>query len=182
MLAREPAPAASPRWVSGAWWRTRLVLDGRVVRHPGPALWLQDGDCYVDLRGPGPSPLDGPRVFAGTTSWSAPHLRWHHVSDSAFGDHADIGRLARRGDETLVETGVVRTGLGSVSYRERWERVATSSAVTIEQRGTAFVVRTDRPLLLELRIGGRGRPPTSSDLSPHARSHNPIPRAAKEQP
>jgi hypothetical protein len=168
VLPREPAPTTAPVWVSGAWWRTRLVIDGRVVRHPGPALWLQDGDCYVDLRGPGPSPLDGPRVFAGTTAWSAPYLRWFHEADSVPGRHDDVGRLARRGDVALVESGVVRTATGTVPYRERWERVAGEGRVTVRRVGDGFLARAEVPLPLELRVGGGMRRRRRATLDPAA--------------
>jgi hypothetical protein len=146
------AGAGTPNWLSGAWWRTRLVIGGRVVRHAGTALWLQDGASYVDLRGPGPTGLDGPRIFAGRTSWAAPHLRWHHLLDSLPASDPDLGRIARRGDQVLVESGVFPGPEGVLAYRERWERLLPPDGVRIRLDDQGVLVSTAWPLPLELRV------------------------------
>jgi len=175
-------PAAVPDWLRGAWWRTRLVVDGRVVRRPGPALWVQDGDRFVDLRGPGPSVLDGPRVMAGTVSWEPPHLRWHHAVDSAGDGGDDVGRLVRRGDRVMIETGVVASTRGLVPYRERWERLDGPTPPSIRLDANRFVVRADTPLPLELHIAA---PPSAAGVPGTGRvplfPSPEVPTTAKEQ-
>jgi hypothetical protein len=169
-----PAPArrgsaqavpSVPNWLSGAWWRTRLVVDGRVVRRPGPALWVQDGERFVDLRGPGSGALDGPRVMAGTVSWDPPLLWWHHAVDSAPEERDDIGRILRRGDRVLVETGLVGSAHGPVPYRERWERLDGPIRPSVRRDRRGFVVRTATPLPLELRIEAPPTPTAGESVS-----------------
>lgn len=152
-----PSRVAStvPDWLNGAWWRTRAVVDGRVVHRPGPALWVQDGQQFVDVRGPGPSPLDGPRVVAGVVSWEPPFLRWHHVVDSAPEDRDDVARIARRGETILLENGMMTTARGSVAYHERWQRLGAEHAPTVRRDQAGFVVLVAAPLPLELRIEAR---------------------------
>jgi hypothetical protein len=175
-----PEPTSSPAvpdWLQGAWWRTRVVVDGRVVRRPGPALWIQDGERFVDLRGPGPSALDGPRVMAGTVTWEPPHLRWHHAVDSAGDSGDDVGRLLRRGEQVVVETGTLAAAGGTVPYRERWERLAGQERPSIRLDDRGFVVTADTPLRLELRIDVPDPPPTDVPVGPSPTAPGPGPQA-----
>lgn len=148
-----PERPSAPDWLSGAWWRTRLVLDGRVVRHAGIAVWVHDGASFLDLRGPGPTGLCGPRIFAGTTSWAAPHLRWHHRFDSVAGvEDLDVGRVVLRNGGELVATGVFPGPDGSLSYRERWDRLLGPSDVTVRVDASGVHATSSRPLPLEIRL------------------------------
>lgn len=168
------AVLSAPNWLSGAWWRTRLVVDGRVVHRPGPALWVQDGERFVDLRGPGSGALDGPRVMAGTVSWDPPLLWWHHAVDSAPEGRDDIGRILRRGDRVLVESGLVASAHGPVPYRERWERLDGPIRPSVRRDRRGFVVRTATPVPLELRIEAPPTPNAGESASdPHAEAPRP---------
>ncbi|MFC0081261.1 hypothetical protein ACFFRE_03685 [Aciditerrimonas ferrireducens] len=181
-----PAPASIregpvPDWLSGAWWRTRLVIAGRVVRHAGTALWLQDGTSFLDLRGPGPTGLDGPRIFAGRTSWAPPHLRWHHLLDSLPADDPDVGRIARRDDQVLVESGIFPGPEGTLAYRERWERLLGPDELSIRLDDQGVLVRAARPLPLELRVfvPAAARPRARDPAGHHPQPTSPVELSAR---
>lgn len=151
--------AEVPSWLSGGWQRSRLVIAGRVVRRAGCALWLQDSSSFVDLRGPGPTGLDGPRIFAGRTTWASPELRWHHLLDSLReADTEDVGRITRRDDQVLVESGLFPGPDGPIAYRERWERLLRPDEVAIRIDSDGVLVHAGRPLPMELRIPPTGFP------------------------
>jgi hypothetical protein len=117
-----------PRRFIGAWAREHLEVDGRVVTGTGPAVWVEAGGTYVDVRGPGTIASD--TSFGGRSTWRSPMFTWHHDVDlHPVPASLDRGELVVEGDR-IVETGVGLTGDGA-SYEEHWHRLPTNSGVVI---------------------------------------------------
>ena len=114
------APSLPPRFF-GAWERRELAIEGVAAANTGLAVWVQAGDLFVDVRGPGGLASD--TCFAGTTTWDAPFLTWAHPIDRhPGGDGVDRGHITFDGED-LIEEGDFIAG-ASRAYRERWCRAA----------------------------------------------------------
>lgn len=113
----EPGFDELPARFYGAWERSLLTIDGVAAADAGRAVWVQAGSVFVDVRGPGGFASD--TCFAGTTTWSEPHLTWAHVIDRAGGeDGEDTGHITFDGDD-LIERGSFIAG-ATRDYSERW--------------------------------------------------------------
>jgi hypothetical protein len=118
-----------PRRFVGAWARERLEVDGRLVAGAGPAVWVEAGGTYVDVRGPGT--IASGTSFGGRSSWRAPMFTWHHDVDlGPVPVRPDRGALTVVAADRIVERGVGLTGDG-ISYVEHWRRVPASDAPAV---------------------------------------------------
>jgi hypothetical protein len=117
-----------PERFVAAWERSEFVVDGEPVAEPGRAVWVEAGDAFVDVRGPGG--FASGTTFAGTTSWADSHLTWVHTIDAEPGDDGvDRGLISFVGDD-LIEEGELIAGR-VISYRERWQRLSGSEGLTL---------------------------------------------------
>ena len=140
-----PAPTpsdATPRSLTGVWQRRSLSIDGGPAHEVATVLWLQVGRHYLDIRATDrPGLLSGPGVFAGTTTWRAPSLTWHHHLDSA---HVERGGSGPATDEIAADTAVLTLSGGTVvergsftqagrtiSYVEVWRRLAGPGDIAV---------------------------------------------------
>jgi hypothetical protein len=137
----------------GAWLRSELIVDGEVVEN-GPTLWLEAGTAFVDVRGRGGFASE--MTFAGTTSWSEPHLTWTHEIESEDGGE-DVGLITVDGDD-LIESGEFTTDR-VVTFAERWSPqpgAAEPVAVAATDGGLAVRVGDHASAILDRRSTGGG--------------------------
>lgn len=141
----------------GAWLRTEMLVDGGAVEN-APTMWLEAGAAFVDVRAPGGVASD--MTFAGTTSWSEPHLTWTHEIDSAESD-ADVGLITPDGDD-FVESGSFTLDDREITFAERWtpQPGATGGPVLAADltdgadRGLAVRVGDHASVVVDRRAGG----------------------------
>jgi hypothetical protein len=132
----------TPEWVSGAWRRVSIAIDGEAPIENADVVWLQAGDAYADLRIPRHDDVAAVS-FAGETRWDEPRLRWAHHLDLAREESDDVGVLDLQGDD-LVETGSTVADGREVEYVERWRRLSRSRPPYLALRredGLAVVVQ-----------------------------------------
>jgi hypothetical protein len=151
----DTAPTLPARFV-GAWERRELTIDGVPPARIGHAMWVQAGDAFVDVRGPGGFASD--TCFAGTTAWDDPYLTWTHVIDRhASGDGVDRGRITLEGDD-LVEEGDFIAG-ASRAYRERWSPASgerTPVVAAVARDGVAVRAGNHAAVVVDQRAAGGG--------------------------
>ena len=129
-----------------------------------PALWLQAGDAFADLRIP-QDPSVPAEAFAGITTYEAPALTWHHTLDRNNGfTRCDRGVVECDGDELIERGGFERGGFkttgsrdgfehdgferdGPHSYEETWQRIDTGAVGAVLTATHAMVVRVGRHCL-----------------------------------
>ena len=151
-----------PRCFVAAWERMELVVDGAPIAG-GRAVWLEAGDAFVDVRGPGGFASD--TTFAGTTSWADPYLTWSHTVDAErqsddaelHSDAADRGLISFVGDD-LIEEGEFTTDR-VVTYREHWHRLAGGGGPVVAATtdgGVAVRVGDHAAVVLDRRPTGGG--------------------------
>ena len=149
----------------GAWQRQCLEVDGHAVAGIGPAVWIEAGGTYVDVRALGT--LASNTGFGGRSTWRAPRFTWHHDVDLDPQPGAvDRATLVPDHDD-LIEHGFGLTGAG-VPYVEHWHRLPTTTRVTsvvVHDRGLAVrvgdhagaVLTTPRRACCWTRTGDRWR-------------------------
>ena len=129
---------ALPERFIGAWERRELHVDGEPVTDAGRVVWLQTGESFVDVRGPGGFASD--TAFGGTTTWDEPHLMWSHPFDRYDeGDGVDRGHIAFDGED-LIETGGFIAGAVR-EYRERWCLLGSGEPVVVAPFDCGLAVR-----------------------------------------
>lgn len=146
----EPLPAEVPvpdRYVG--LWRRSVLEDARGTDTTTRVYWLQSGSLYADIRVPAargqattPCVLTMQQGFAGRLEVKGAHLRWQRWLDyQPPGGLADLGRVHFRGQDLLVEEGVL------VPYVETWERIAPASAdrAAFVLQEEQFAADTSRP-------------------------------------
>jgi hypothetical protein len=145
-----------PRCFVAAWERSEFVVDGEPVPDAGRAVWVEAGNAYVDVRGPGG--LASGTTFAGTTAWDEPHLTWTHTIDAEpDGDGVDQGLISFAGDD-LIEEGEFIAGR-VVTYRERWQRIQGSDGpvlAAVTDGGIAVRVGDHASVVVDRRRTGGG--------------------------
>lgn len=118
----------TPALYAGLWRRRSLAIGDGLPSEPAEVHWIQWGDRFIDLRSPRPrqppSPLCGPGMFAGTTTWTNRVLTWHHELDSDSGGGADAGVVSWHGPQ-LVERGTATIDGVPTPYVEVWERMTS---------------------------------------------------------
>jgi hypothetical protein len=101
------------------------------MTHVGPAVWVEAGGTYVDVRGPGT--LASNTSFGGRSAWRSSRFTWHHDVDLGPGTTGlDRAELTVEGDR-IVETGVGLTG-ADVPYVEHWRRLPSHTTMTATAR------------------------------------------------
>jgi hypothetical protein len=145
-----------PETFVAAWERSEFVVDNEPVAHAGRAVWVEAGDAYVDVRGPGW--FASGTTFAGTTAWADSHLTWTHLIDAEpDGDGVDHGLISFVGDD-LIEEGEFNAGR-VVRYRERWQRLPGSNGVVLaatRDGGIAVRVGDHASVVVDRRAEGGG--------------------------
>jgi hypothetical protein len=141
----------------GSWERRELTIDGVPSSETsGRAIWIQAGDAFVDVRGPGGVASD--TCFAGTAVWEEPYLTWTHEIDrhpSAAG--VDRGHITFDGNE-LVETGDFIGGAHH-SYQERWcpaRGPRTPVVAAVARDGIAVRFGDHAAVVVDRRVEGGG--------------------------
>ncbi len=187
MLMPHPVPEA----YHGLWQRTHLERDAGSTLTSGReerVFWLQTAHWHCDLRIPverpdfsGVSSLDacddgqlafiaGQDAFCGVTKVEGTICTWLRLHDLRPGTALDVGRVAFRSPDFLVETGV------GESYLEHWERVEGSKGPTGISAGSdgAFVLQAGR---FSMRVRPRGPAPRDLDAYGDGGAGPDLPRA-----
>lgn len=109
-----------PPEFTGAWRRHSLTLGDGEPHEPQRVVWIQADAAFADLRLPVAAGADT-NCFAGTTTWDAPRLHWHHDVGLDPPGSADEGDVEWDGD-ALVERGVFVIEGEPTPYVEVWRR------------------------------------------------------------
>jgi hypothetical protein len=136
----------------GVWRRRSIAIDGGPPAKSARVLWLQATEAFADLRVPidRAEPIE---AFAGTTTWAAPRLTWHHTVDwnGGFAGY-DCGDITWQ-EGALVERGLFTDGERTRVYEEIWDRVDDDvpcivlggrDAVVVRVGAFSLAVRDDR--------------------------------------
>jgi hypothetical protein len=182
-------PHPVPVSYHGLWQRTFLERDASSTLtsdRDERVFWLQTAHWHADLR----IPLDRPDfsgvtlieacddrqlafiadqdAFCGITKVDGPICTWLRFHDLRPGTALDVGRMAFRSPDLLVETGVGET------YLEHWERVEGSGGSTATSTGRDGVLMLQAGRF-SMRVRPRG--PAPLDLDAYLPADAPRPRA-----
>lgn len=170
-------PPPVPEAYHGLWQRTHLernVASTLTSERAERVFWLQTAHWHADLRIPVVRPdfggvpsinacddaqlafIAGQDAFCGITKVEGAICTWLRFHDMRPGTALDVGRMAFRSSDFIVETGV------GEDYLEHWARVKGSEGETwvSHEASGAFVLHAGR---FAMRVRPRDQAPASID-------------------